>query len=862
MIYIENKNQTNEIRFPKSLSNGAPAAYLYLENHLGNYTMSVVDTSNYSNYYVFSLNLSNVQDGEYYAYLQDVAKNVLAQTIMYVGVSDEDEIDYEYYEEPEIDIEFDPDLITINPYDVEVIDKNNNVNYYHFGDGIVPNEYFTDNEEIVSVRFGNAITTIGEYAFAGCSLLQRIEWGNVSTLGDYAFGWLTNMETLHIPSTITNFGESIFELSSIKNVIIEEGCNISGATALLSDNYELTSVSIPTSTTVIPDFFCNYCDKLTTVYLHSGITKIGIDSFAYCSSLNSIICDATTAPELDYESFKNVAEVGILTVPNGADYSSWYAALPIGWNPNVKTMLLHFQDGTTETIKTLNPVIDDTYSDDETLVAVEIGEGFTTLDDYAFENCPNLTSVTLPNSLTSIGEDAFYECSGLSSINIPNSVTEISDYAFYDCSSLSSINIPTGLTSINKGVFSGCESLTSVTIPDNVTIIKQGAFYGCFNIQLLYISKNSKLTQIDHLAFLGNELIENLKLPTGITYIGQWAFSYCYALTSITCSATTAPTLDEGAFADIAEVGTLTYPSGSDYSTFYDALPEGWRPAPEPSQYQVTLYLTGGTVQTDSFPTSVIPKYTYNKRTDIVSVVIGSGITEIDSVRAEPSGGGVTFQRGTFCGCTNLTSVTFPNTLTTIGKGCFENCTNLSSVNFSTGLTTIDDFAFSNCSSLSSLTLPNTLTTIGENAFDNCTNISGTLTIPDNVTAIGGSSFYNCDGITSLVFGQNSHCTSIGNGAFESCYNLTNVYLPASLQSVGNSAFAMCSELINITCSATTAPTLGDSVFYGASTASLDRGTLTYPSGSDYSTWYAQLPEKFNPNPNPGGGGDGEDDAG
>ena len=88
-----------------------------------------------------------------------------------------------------------------------------------------------------------------------------------------------------------------------------------------------------------------------------------------------------------------------------------------------------------------------------------------------------------------------------------------------------------------------------------------------------------------------------------------------------------------------------------------------------------------------------------------------------------------------FCGCTGLTSITIPNSVTSIGRGAFEDCTGLTSVTFqeTSKVATIGDEAFDGCTGLTSITIPNSVTDIGYGAFSGCTGLTS-ITIGANVT--------------------------------------------------------------------------------------------------------------------------------
>ena len=130
------------------------------------------------------------------------------------------------------------------------------------------------------------------------------------------------------------------------------------------------------------------------------------------------------------------------------------------------------------------------------------------------------------------------------------------------------------------------------------------------------------------------------------------------------------------------------------------------------------------------------------------------------------------YDYGSFDCCSGLTSVTIPNSVTSIGNYAFYYCSGLTSVTIPNSVTTIGERAFSGCSGLTSVTIPNSVTSIGEGAFKYCSGLTS-VTIPNSVTSIGSSAFQYCSGLTSVTI-PNS-VTSIGSYAFCECSGLTTL---------------------------------------------------------------------------------------
>ena len=145
-----------------------------------------------------------------------------------------------------------------------------------------------------------------------------------------------------------------------------------------------------------------------------------------------------------------------------------------------------------------------------------------------------------------------------------------------------------------------------------------------------------------------------------------------------------------------------------------------------------------------------------------------------------------------FNGCSGLTSITLPSSVTSIGAAAFKGCSGLTSLTIPPGVTEIGNYAFEGCSGLTSLTIPPGITSISDGVFEGCSGLTS-LTLPPGLTSIGDFAFSYCSGLTSLTIPPG--VTSIGIAAFDNCRGLASVSLPSSLTSIEGSAFQGCSGL-------------------------------------------------------------------
>ena len=215
--------------------------------------------------------------------------------------------------------------------------------------------------------------------------------------------------------------------------------------------------------------------------------------------------------------------------------------------------------------------------------------------------------------------------------------------------------------------------------------------------------------------------------------------------------------------------------------------------------------------------------------------------------------------RRAFEGCTNLKSITIPNSVTEMGRRAFSGCSSLIGIAIPNSVTEIGKYAFDGCKSLTSITIPDGVTSIGDGAFYNCSSlteikvasensnyvsVNGVLynkdkttiicypagkkgnnyKIPDGVTKVDSSAFIGCSSLTSITI-PNS-VTEIGYSVFEGCTNLKSITIPNGVTSIGDSAFEDCTSLTSITIP-NSVTSIGDSAFEDCTSLT----SITIPNG-------------------------------
>lgn len=347
-------------------------------------------------------------------------------------------------------------------------------------------------------------------------------------------------------------------------------------------------------------------------------------------------------------------------------------------------------------------------------IVFEEGSQCTEIKSKAFKNCKALKTCLLPESIAKIGEEAFFGCSGLENFTIPKNVTRIYPYAFASCTSLKTITIPEGITEIEWGVFQYCAP-NSITFPTSLKTIAPTAF-SYSNVPSFTLPEG--LTSIGNDAFWGAKLTA-ITIPASVQTVGKDAFKNCEGLKSVALKSLEAWCAIQ--FAN-EEANPVKYAeslalNGTPITKL--EIPQGV------ARIGAYAFINCLTLTEIILPKSVqsIGTGAFSGCTQITKIHLADLTAwctmQFDDLTAAPFGDDTNL----YMDGNPLTEITIPDSVKTLREGAFRNCSTLQTVHLGK-VTSVGANAFAGCTALTKVYIPSTVTKIAENTFGACENLT------------------------------------------------------------------------------------------------------------------------------------------
>lgn len=690
----------------------------------------------------------------------------------------------------------------------------NYVNHKQFLECTALSEFnFTDIAEVGDKAFmGTAIESvendcmeyIGANAFASCESLKTVNLPFASEVGGYAFSDCVALESCNLGriTVVDNF--TFFNTTSLKSF------DFSKIEQVLSHSFAnsgLTNVNLPKVTTIGVNAFENV-QELKSVTLGSQLENISSMAFYNCSNAKF-----NALP-------KSIKKVGDLAFSGtGIESASIYEACTYGSG---------------------------VFMDCRALTDVSLESTVAYIKKEMFKGCSSLESISLPKNLAAIEANAFQGCSSLNEIFVPTYTTKVADLAFADCPSLERVIFAKYYFSAGKDIFLNSNPVIygatystaeQYALDNSLTFKAKGSgdlsaeiedliqdddmdseeTYGTWqngtwkysaDRSTLYIFGEGVLNSKSILDAAGraynsfNVVINNCDYSTvrivigeGITSIPSQTFRYTKEIVSVVLP-NSLETIDYRGFYN-AWIDTVEFGSG---------LKEIGAEAFQGCKITRLVFPEDSVLEkigNDAFRDNCLTEFNFPATVTYFgkSVVSGSVFSEIDlsRFRYDTVYGDYMFQNST------ITSIDLSN-VKNISNGMFYGCTNLTSVTIPNSVKSINSGAFQRCTALTDVKLGDTITSIPADCFYLCTSLKNINT--RYVTSIGDRAFYGC---TGLEYANLFYVKTMGTQAF--CLSgLTRVSL-YNLQIINTEAFRECKELKEVT--SLRAIETRDRAFYG-----------------------------------------------
>ncbi len=564
-------------------------------------------------------------------------------------------------------------------------------------------------KNLQSIKIPDSVKDIYDYAFCFCSGLTDIDLPNSATLGEFAFHGCAKLQSIDIPEGITELPKDLFSYCSNLTIVNLPDTLVRIGEAAFFKCTSLTEINIPMSVEYIYDKVFYECTALSKVIVNSSDTGFGINVFCGVSSTFKLYGHKASWGDL-YASENALAFVEI---SDRAVYKEGTYGENIGWVLFEDGGLVVYGEGAIPDVSNIKwtdkicieydpkPPLAPWYIYRSHIKTIFVDYGISRIGNWAFLDCGNVSLVTISDSVDSIGVGAFRKCKGISKIIMGQNVRSLEEYAFAEC------------------------GILNIELPDSLKTAQYRVFY---NTHLRNLIINSY-----DFTFNGSPYDTTPTYLKVYGYPGSKAQAFAEANGRELFAIEGRYVIDHGecrvnvAFNDLA--WTL-YSDGE-------------------------IVISGSGEMMEYANEAAVPWHAY--RSQIKKVTLKQRVFSVGAYA--------------FSNCDNLTEVDMPG----ISK-----------------LSSIGDFAFSSCDNLTRFVVPTNVKYIGKNAFSSCCNLA-------KVT------------ILSLP-GAASKLENIGDNAFSMCGNLTSIEIPYSIINIGQYAFSDCSNLTKATIYSRTA-IFGSNVF-------------------------------------------------
>ena len=715
------------------------------------------------------------------------------------------------------------------------------------GEYVIPNTVnkigsntFISRKKLQKIVIGNNVTSIGDYAFRGCTGLTDIVWGgaavgemtNPLTIGRYAFQDC-KFDSFELPYRTQYLGDGAFYGCEFETFTFEYGVwNLEiGAQAFKGCEY-LKEIEIPEGVVALGDGAFMACTSLERVKFPASLERIGswiktggedgenatytfdsMNLFKFSSAINDRLyisgeCKSLVSVEVAEGNKRYASRDGLL-------YGKYIAAedtTDSETKPNDGDLtILYFcpmaKEGKVTLPITLREIYKEAFACNTGVTAIDFeegeGSGAFSIGSNALYNAKLLTSFTLPSGMEKIEAGLFRGCAGLTQITIPNTVNTIAAGAFEGCTGLTTLTFEAGndenALTIEDGKTTGTSSGSSSTT----------TYIGAFGYYSSTSGSGSSTTN-----YSCNSLV-SVTLPKRLTYLGAYAFAYCSGL----------KTVDFGADSNLSVIG-----DGAFYGSALEKVEIGATVTADETTGVTTIALPSRLteIRAQAFDGVKFPEKT--------EIVIPATVTAFgyDSMTTGPYISATSY-KGRVFNKTNVKAVTFENNsqLEKVSASAFIGMTQLESVDFgdNSALEETEWASFQSCSALKNVDFGENskLKKLGTCTFNDCTALE-TITLPASLESLEGNLRYGvfngCTKLKSVIFDTYKE-TDAETGAVEGKCSLryihswtfentglTSFAFPSTIEvldvgTIGKEIFKGCTALKEVTLSDTVADLTG-----------------------------------------------------